>query len=295
MRITLILCILFIFTIHSCINQPAPAEENFEYPEFKSNNEGIREVIYSMYLPTDMADVFKKSGTNYDPEIPASIEDITLYTDPEQIAVMLGVYGVDITYMKLLGQSLQAAQYYKAIEQLSQTLGIPGSVFKESSTRLEKYFGNEDSLANVIENIYRQTDQFFKDKGNQNLAALSLAGGWVEAMYIGTSIFKSDSGNQVMAERLLQQKYSLNSIYTILSNHQESLYVKGNLLMLKRLRKVFEKVDIMYQKEGFSVDTTQKKLQAYNAKISYDEVTMDEIENIIVLIRKELIRVSEQL
>lgn len=294
MRLVPILCLAFCFLINSCKDSPVPAEEHFKYQELKSTKEEVSEVIYSMYLPTDMADVFTRSGTNYNPEIPASINDITLYNDPEQIAVMLGIYGVDLTYMKLLGQSIPAAQVYKAIEQLSGKVGIPQSVFRKSSMQLEKYFSNEDSLAAVIEDIYSETDRFFKNNGMKNLAALSLTGGWVEAMYIGVEIFKSDTGNQVMAERLLQQKYSLNSIYTILSNHQESLSVKSYLLMLKKLRRVFDDVEIMYQKEGFSVDTTQKKLQSYHARIRYDELTMKEMEKIIPQIREELIRIDPQ-
>jgi len=294
MRQVLIFCMAFCFLINSCTSEPAPAEEHFEYQELKTAKEEVSEVIYSMYLPTDMADVFTRSGTNYNPAIPASINDITLYNDPEQIAVMLGVYGVDLTYMKLLGQSIPAAQYYKAIEQLSGKVGIPENVFRKSAVQLEKYFSNEDSLAAVIEDIYAETDKYFKNNGMNNLAALSLTGGWIEAMYIGVEIFKRDTGNQVMAERLLQQKYSLNSIYTILSNHQESLSVKSYLLLLKKLRRVFDDVEIMYQKEGFSVDTTQKKLQSYHARIRYDKLTMKELERIIPQIRKELISIDQQ-
>jgi len=292
MRIVFILFMLSGLILFSCNSNPEQAEEHFESLREHPANDEIKEIIYSMYLPTDMGDVFSRSGTNYNPELPAPIADATLYSTPEQIALMLGVYGVDITYMKLLGQTAPAAEYYKIIEQLSSKVGVPVSVFEMSSQRLEKYFSNEDSLASVIEDIYKKTDAFFKESGDEHLAALSLAGGWIEAMYIGVSIIEADSTNYVMAERILQQKYSLNSIYTLVSNHQESLSIKAYLLMLKKLRKIFEEVDIKYQKEGFSVDTTQKKLQAYRAHINYDDETMANLITSVKLIRKEFIRVE---
>ena len=292
MRIVFILFMLSGLILFSCNSNPEQAEEHFESLREHPANDEIKEIIYSMYLPTDMGDVFSRSGTNYNPELPAPIADATLYSTPEQIALMLGVYGVDITYMKLLGQTAPAAEYYKIIEQLSSKVGVPVSVFEMSSQRLEKYFSNEDSLASVIEDIYKKTDAFFKESGDEHLAALSLAGGWIEAMYIGVSIIEADSTNYVMAERILQQKYSLNSIYTLVSNHQESLSIKAYLLMLKKLRKIFEEVDIKYQKEGFSVDTTQKKLQAYRAHIIYDDETMANLITSVKLIRKEFIRVE---
>jgi hypothetical protein len=285
---------LSLLFINACRNQPEPTEEHFKYEELETDDREIREIIYSMYLPTDLSHLFSRSGTNYNLTIPAPIEDITLYTDDEQIAIMLGIYGVDLTYMKLLGQTNPASQYYKSIETLSEKIGIPKAIFDRSTAQLERYFNNEDSLSSVIDLIYRETDHYFKKNGQDNLAALSLAGGWIETMYIGVRIFEADSGNHVMAEKLLLQKYSLNSIYTILSNHQESLTVKELLLMLKKLRKVFEKVEIRYQKDGFSVDTSQKKIKAYSSHIRYDEKTINELVRIIPLIRDHLIAIDNQ-
>ncbi len=293
MRSAIISCILVLLILGGCRNQTEQAEEHFKYEELKTENQEIREVIYSMYLPTDLSGLFYNAGTNYDPTIPAPIEDITMYTDPEQIAVMLGIYGVDLTYMKLLGQTISAAQYYKIIEKLSEKIGLPEVIFQKSSRQLERYFNNEDSLNAVIDNIYRETDRHFRKNGQDNLAALSLAGGWIEAMYIGVKIFEADSGNHTMAENLLQQKYTLNSIYTILSNHQESLKVRETVLMLKKIRRVYEKVEIMYQKEGFSVDTSSKKIQTYNSLIRYNEQTITDLVKIIPLIREAMIAVRE--
>lgn len=294
MRLVFISFLLSLLFLNACRNQPEPSEEHFSYEELKTEDREIREVIYSMYLPTDLSHLFNRSGTNYESTIPASIDDITLYTDPEQIAIMLGIYGVDLTYMKLLGQTTPASQYYKSIETLSEKIGIPEAIFDRSTAQLEKYFNNEDSLSSVIDHIYRETDHYFKENGQDNLAALSLAGGWIETMYIGVRIFEADSGNYVMAEQLLQQKYSLNSIYTILSNHQDSLLVKEFLLMLKKLRNVFEKVEIRYQKDGFSVDTSRKKIQAYSSNIRYDEKTINELVRIIPLIRDNLMTIDSR-
>ena len=61
--------------------------------------------------------------------------------------------------------------------------------------------------------------------------------------------------------------------------------------MLKKLRKIFETVEIRYQKEGFSVDTTQKKFKTFNADIKYETKSMDDLCRIIPQIRKELIQV----
>lgn len=282
-----------IILLSACKNQTVQPEEDFvAEPNVKESAE-VKEVIYSMYLPTDMADLFEKAGNNFNPDVPAPVNTLPLYTNHEQIAVMLGIFGVDLSYMKILQQKALAAEYYSAIKVMASSLEIPNKIFEESSKNLEKNLENQDSLAAVIERVYGDTDRFFRESGKDNLASISLLGGWVEAMYIGVSIYESEEGNKAMAHKLLQQKFTLNSIYSILSNHQESLRVTSYLLMLKRLRKEYNKVEIRYPIEGFSVDTTQKRIQTANAQINYEPNTLTEINRLVVQMRDELIKAEE--
>lgn len=281
---------LLVFT--ACSSRTEPVPEMFEATESSTGNQEIREVLYSMYLPTDMTEIFNRSGSNYDSGIPVSIDDITLFQEKEDIAVMLGMLGVDITYMKMLDQSTLAAEYYNAMHTLAMKTELPPDIFERASERVETYFSSNDTLPAVIEEIYRESDDYYKKNGDDNLAALALLGGWVEAMYVGAQIYDSSEGNTDLAEKLLQQKFSLNSIYTLLSNHQESLHMKSYLLMLRKLRKVYDQVEIRFSKEGFSVDTTQKKLQGYEARILYEESTLEELISTIRLVRAELIRTA---
>ncbi len=288
-----VLCLgmLCVLLLTACNNKPVQEEENFVIETSLNESSEVKEIIYSMYLPTDMAELFEKAGNNFNPELPAPVNTLPLYTDTEQMAVLLGILGVDLSYMKILDQKAMAAEYYSSIKILSGKLQIPETIFKESSKKLDQNIGNQDSLALVIESVYTDTDKFFRENGNDNLASLSLLGGWIEAMYIGVSIYEGEEGNRTMAHKILQQKFTLNSIYSILSNHQESLRVTSYLLMLKRLRKEFDKVEIRYPIEGFSVDTSQKRIQTSNAQIHYDPSTLGEINRIISQMREELIKV----
>jgi hypothetical protein len=281
-----------LLVLSACNSRPESVSETFESPATASGNREFMEVIYSMYLPTDLTVIFQRSGANYDPGIPAPTDDISLYVDHEQIAVMLGIYGVDITYMKMLEQQADAAAWINSMRNLAAKSGLPPSLIEEASASIEAAFKSDEPLTSAIEDIYRETDRYFRKKGEEHLAALSLLGGWVEAMYIGAEIYETNAGNNGLAEKLLQQKFSLNSLYAILSNHQESLSVKSYLLMIRRLRNIYENVEIRYQKEGFSVDTTRKKIRSYSAEITYDAYMLKEIIDTIRLIRAELIRTN---
>lgn len=289
MRIAIVPCVFMLFSLIGC-KQSAPVEESFNPAKITTTTREVNEIIYSMYLPTDLADVLDETGTNYDAEVPASIENYTLYKSEEQIAVMLGIYGVDMMYMKLLGQIPSAASYFQVIKNLAGKTDIPNRIFEGSIARLEDNFSSQDSIAAIITDIYAQTNAYFNKNGKKNLSSLSLLGGWIETMYIGVSMLQKDQYNTVMAEKILQQKYSLNTIYTMMRNHQGSLVARKYLLLIKKLRQEFDKVEIKYPKDGFNVDTSNRKIQSGKAEITYSEDTLKKITTLITLIRNEIIK-----
>jgi hypothetical protein len=75
---------------------------------------------------------------------------------------------------------------------------------------------------------------------------------------------------------------------SLLSNYQESLHVRGYILLLNKLRQEFDNVDIMYKKEGFNIDTTHKRLQTTGSEIVYATDTLDEISDLIQQIHNEV-------
>ena len=287
------LSVLLALSLTACKSPQKEPAEAFRQADSGSDPEQVHDIIYSLYLPTDVAGLFERTGTNYNPELTAPTRHITLYREPEQMAVMMGVYGVDMSYTKLFEQSADAGSYYSAIQVLAGKLDIPDPIFEASSKRLEKHFNNEDSLASVIEDIYVQTDRYFRENGYENLAALTLFGGWIEAMYIGVKIYQEESRSPEMADRILQQKYALNSMITLLSNHQESLPVAGYILMLKKLRKQFDRVTIRYPREGFEVDTARNKIRAANATITYEPETLVQVNTLVRQIRTALIKADD--
>ncbi|MFZ5942032.1 MAG: hypothetical protein ACOYXB_15800 [Bacteroidota bacterium] len=283
--------VVFIFSllIFSC--SPRGSEKTgetfFNEDSVKMINEAS-EVIYSLSLPTDMSYLLEKSGFNFMPELLSSTENASRYTDTSQIAVILGIYGVDLSYAKIYNQAATVADYYNMLKVLSNRLGVPETIFSSSRTALENAFNNPDSLTSVIKNIYQQTDGYFRSTGQDYLASVSLMGGWIEAMYIGVNLYQTN-GSREMRERILQQQFALSNMISLLSNYHNDEAVTGYLLMLKKLRAQFDKIEIRYAKEGFSVDTVGHKFQSTGAVIKYDPATVDQICRIIIQIRNELI------
>ncbi len=201
---------------------------------------------------------------------------------------MLGVLGVDLSYCTLFGRISESAEYYSHIEILADKLDLPREIFEDSPGEQRSNLENPDSLKKQIYEIYMEMDNHFQESEQLSLASLSLLGGWLETMYIGVVIFK-DKDVLEMGDRILQQKYSLNSLSAILANQQESLMVRRYMHTVNKLKEVYDKVDIRYETESFEMDSGQQVFHAKIGEITYEPESLDEICRIILQLREDML------
>jgi len=282
------LSLLFLFNACNQSNR-SNVEEFVPDSNISSASTKAFEVIYSLYLPTDITRLFEETGTGFNPDLLIPFERIPFYEDPGQMALLVGSLGVDLSYCKLFERILESAECYKHIELLADKLELPQEIFEKSSTDLEEYINKPDSLTVLLDQVYTDVDRYFKEHNQESLASLSLLGGWLETMYIGVKIFQ-DKSILEMGDRILQQKYALNSLAGLLANHQESLMVRHYMHPLNKLKKAYEEVDIRYSQEGFELDQDERTFHASVSEIKYEPETLDNICQIILQVRSELIR-----
>ena len=246
------------------------------------------EIVYALRIPTDIVSFFEETGTGFDPDIPCPLEKIPLYDNPEHIAILLGVLGVDLSYCTLFERANEAAEYYNHIELLSDKLELPREIFEKSPGIQRSNLENPDSLKKQIYEIYTEMDNHFDENNQLSLASLSLLGGWLETMYIGVKIYLDKSVLE-MGDRILQQKYSLNSLMGILANQQESLMVRRYMHTVNKLKVVYDKVEIHYEPEGFAMDNNEQAFHATVAEINYEPESLDEICRLVLQLREDIL------
>jgi len=246
------------------------------------------EIVYALKIPTDIINFFEETGTGFDPEITCPLLKIPLYENPEHIALLLGILGVDLSYCTLFERLNESAEYYRHIEILSDKLDLPREIFEDSPGEQRSNLENHDSLKKQIYEIYTEMDNHFQESEQLSLASLSLLGGWLETMYIGVVIYK-DKNVLEMGDRILQQKYSLNSLSGILANQQESLMVRRYMHTVNKLKAVYDKVDIRYETESFEMDSGQQAFHANVAEITYETESLEEICRIILQLREDML------
>jgi len=210
-------------------------KDSIDINDFKETSDTTnRSIYYTMSLPVEMARLFDHVGANYYPDLLNPPNEFGKYTRAAKIALNLGVYGVDLSYVKMFNQHQRSVAYLASINRLADELGIPREIYGNVIDNLEFFVSNPDSLSRVATKLYSATDEYLIKDGQEGAASLVAMGGWIESMYIATRIYENDPGNIALQDKIAEQKYSLNSLIALMNNYHADLDLAEYLLMLKK-------------------------------------------------------------
>ncbi|MBL7112042.1 MAG: hypothetical protein ISS19_08890 [Bacteroidales bacterium] len=285
--------IVFMVAFFSCKDAPKEQDNAFSVEineKLDSTPAEPRAIFYHMLLPVEMAHLFDQVGANYYPDILNPSDNLSRYDTPVKVALNLGVYGADLSYVKMFQRKDHSVKYLSAIHSMSAELEIPGQYYDDLLDNLEEYVSNKDSLAKISVTLFKTVDEYLRSTGNGSAAALIMMGGWVESLYISTQIYYNDQQNIKLLEKIAEQKYSLNSLISLMSNYHSEQEITEYLLMLKNLRRSYDKFEIYYKVEDVDVDTINKKISASKYYINASPEQILEISDKLAALRERIIR-----
>jgi len=271
----------FIFLMAGCKSEKKEESEekkSVDLTEFKQTSiSESRSISYEMTLPVKMAGLFDHVGADFFPEFLNPADQFGKYHKPVKIALNLGVYGVDLSYVKMFSQHQRSVAYLNAIHRLAGDMGIPREIYGNVLENMEFFVSNKDSLSRVALDLYITTDEYLREDGQKGAASLVAMGGWIESMYIATRIWEMDKENLALQDKIAEQKYSLNSLIALMNNYHSDLDLAEYLLMLKNLRRTYDKFQLFYRDGDVQVDTSSKTISAGGYFINITPGQMEEI------------------
>jgi len=239
-------------------------------------------IFYNMYLSVELSTLFESAGAVFAPELMNHFDKSSEYITSSQQAVNLGVYAVDLSYSRVFDQVETAGKYFNAMKELSEELGIPADYFENTVKRFERNFTDKDSLIILANEVYVTTEEYLRENERYTTAAIIILGGWIEAIHIAINV-AVESRDANIIERLIEQKYSLNNLMLMLSEHNGDEIVAGYLSRLKVIKDKYDGINVV-----FDVDFDEKSDKG-------KEVVNDALRQIQVLqtsvssFRKELV------
>lgn len=159
-------------------------------------------------------------------------------------AINLGIYGADLSYASTYGVTSDVLHYYKATLELSRALNLKLDMLERLAAQEENQLQNKDSLRAIATQSIYETYASLCTNGQSEEAVLFLAGGWLEAVYLGANIASLSRRNQQVVELLQQQESTFQSIMRLLDRYKKTPAGEAMLTIFQDLQPSFEALRI---------------------------------------------------
>ena len=293
LTVTLAACAVFLITA-SCkrtdrgTRTPAPVFSTY-IPESPGDTVKIREIYYGLLTPVEVCNIFERLGIHYNDTVILPAENRDLYMSSYKAAMNLGVYGVDMGYIKLFGVNRQTMSYFNTLQILSRRLNMPDSFLSDAIKSLDPEMSDPDSVTRLMNDAYAKIDSHLRQEGSEGTLGLMLMGGWVEVMYLATQLaYDPESPDPQVVGKIAEQKYSLLSLLSFMKNYYSDPMVVFYTKKLKYLNRWFDTFEIYYQPGDVRVDTLRQVITTSGSEMTVTVGTLNEIRDYVAKLRAEI-------
>lgn len=240
-------------------------------------------VVYTLPSPAEMAQILHETKAVYDIKILNGVDKLDTYLTDFNQSLNLGVYFADLSFTSMFDFPQQAMKYMGAAQGLSEELNIAGVFTEDMMIRLEDNLGNKDSLMQVVADAYLETDFALKDDNRPIVAKAILAGAWIEGLFIATNLQMESGKNQIIYNKIGEQKPALTNLVEMLSN-MNSEKLTELIQELRVLEKAFEKITF----EAVE-DTAGNGKRAVAESVKISELDFKKIKKVTASIRQKIV------
>ncbi|WP_372752314.1 hypothetical protein [Labilibaculum sp.] len=238
--------LLFITTSVLCLgcqNKKTSVEKQAEIEAPQQQNfKSVKTLFYNVPSPIEVSEIIKTMDLPYQPDLMNSVSNSDNYLSQADIAINIGIYGADLSYIRIYEQFQDAARYLAVIKKFTRELGIPEEQEKITAQRMEKNIENQDSLLSIITETFTKSDSYLKENQRGGVAALIVFGGWVETLYLATNIVDLNNPQKEMVDLISQQKHSVKNLIGLLNQYRNNSKINQILPELKKLDAKFQEI-----------------------------------------------------
>lgn len=249
----------------------------------------IEKMIYSIPSPVQAAILLEKTGARFDNTYMNDVSKVSSYQTTPQIALNIGVYGADLAYTNVYKKHVEALKYFSTVQKLGDKIGI-GYIFTPALIkRFENNQNNQDSLISITTDSFTEVHSHLKKNQQEDLIALMIVGGWIEALYISCQIWEANP-NKALATLIAEQKFSLNDVLEVIKRSPKVPELEKLKKDLTELKAIFNKIQATYSYEktelkkekNLAIIENQTKLHFNNDIIKKISKLTEKIRNSII-------------
>ncbi|MBK8808349.1 MAG: hypothetical protein IPO21_17675 [Bacteroidales bacterium] len=248
-----------------------------------------KKVMYSLPSPIETAMLIKRAGADYNEEILNPVSNVSKYNTNKDKALNMGVYGADLSYASIFDQTQTVMKYMQVSKKLADDLGLLSSIDSKIVERLENNVNDRDSIIRIISETFMNSNSTLKEDNRPAIAAMILAGGWIEGLYIATTLAQDVKQEELVA-RIVDQRLSFNEMQKLLESNSDNQEIVQIIESLSGVKEAFaairvETTEIVPVTDKESKVTTLKS----KSKHSLTQEQFDKLKKETIALRNSII------
>ncbi len=259
-------------------------------PETQEQLNTAKRIFYSLPSPLETAMLIKNAGAQYDESLMNPTINTSKYITSRSRALNLGIYSTDLSYASLFDQTQATLDYIDAAKEMADGLNILDAIDEATIQRLEENINNRDVIIDIISETLMNSSSFLKENGLEATASVVLVGGWVEGLYIATSLVNKNDLESKLVERIVDQKLSLDIMVSLLEQSSDDEDAMVILEDVKALKTIFDKITIE-QGEVTAVEDPETNVTTLKSEssIGINQRVFNELKSKVLEIRNSYI------
>ncbi|HET8860262.1 hypothetical protein [Marivirga sp.] len=217
--------------------------------------EQISNVVKEMPSPSEIPFLLMETGADFDGSLMHDLSSVSNYSsNNNEAAVNLGIYATDVAYLSAYEKSQEALKYLTEVRPLADQLALSGSFDPQTVERFERNLSNTDSLAQIVNEAINNADDHLRKTDRPKVAALLLAGSFIEGLYIATALVENYP-NDLPAETkklilipmvnvIIKQEEPLIDLIELLESIEQDDYIKTMVADLKELKEEYKNLNV---------------------------------------------------
>lgn len=250
-----------------------------------------KKIFYSLPSPLETAMLIKSAGAEYNEQLLNPIENADNYTTNKKMALNLGIYTTDLSYASLFDQSQASINYMSAAKKMADGLDILDAIDNNTIKALEENMNNRDKIMDIISETFLSSSSYLKENNRPEVATVVLLGGWIEGLYIATTLVGDDPiEDNKLVDRIVDQKLSYEILLKLMEEYKDNEDIASLSDQMQELDKAFKEIDIK------SSDITTEQNESTNVttlksttEVSITPETFKKLTGVVKSLRNDFI------
>ncbi|MDG2209546.1 MAG: hypothetical protein P8K81_06105 [Flavobacteriales bacterium] len=202
----------------------------------------LTKIFHAAPSPMETASLIKRSGAHFHSDALNPAANSNGYNTSDRQAINLGIYGADLSYATIFEENSTSLDYLTAIKELSGALGVSDVLSDEVMSEVDANRNDREVLIGIISDTFYDLNERLKSNGQEHLAGLVVAAGWVEGLYLATRHL--DEAPEELKQRIAEQKLTLNDVMRLCRSYEATPELTGLLDAMGPIEEAYAQVSL---------------------------------------------------